>query len=148
MIEALERLTYSVGNEHDPTDPFGRSELTIEPAGGTRLDHDQHGRHRAWSGRVGPAAVERLWAALARAGFPRVGNQRPVPAGAPLCTLVAGDGEARRAVRLAWREARGLPGYDEAITILDDIIRQLSGEAMGGVPDAPGVVVSDIQRVI
>ena len=32
-------LRYSVGNENSPTDPWGRSELVIQPGGRTRLDH-------------------------------------------------------------------------------------------------------------
>ena len=32
-------VRYSVGNEHDPGDPWGRSELVIHADGSARLDH-------------------------------------------------------------------------------------------------------------
>jgi hypothetical protein len=65
-------IRYSVGNEHNPADPWGRSELVIHPDGSARLDHhfSMGGEPRAWSGRVDPAALDELLAALDRAGFP------------------------------------------------------------------------------
>jgi hypothetical protein len=147
MDDGRERLTYSVGNEHNPADPFGRSELTIEPAGGVRLDHYRLGEHRAWTGRVALAALERLWSALDRAGFPNVADRSPLPADATLCTLAAGDGLMRRVARLAWREALGMPGYREVITLLDDIVRELDGEAAGTGPVARRSIVGDVRRV-
>jgi hypothetical protein len=146
MADGRERLTYSVGNEHNPADPFGRSKLTIEPAGAARLDHYQLGRHRAWTGRVAPAARARLWSALARSGFPEV-VRRPVPADTTRCTLAVGEGAARRMAWLPWQEARGMAGYDEAIALLDAIIRHLSGDAAGQGPAAPESIVSEVQRL-
>jgi hypothetical protein len=137
-------LSYSVGNEHNPADPFGRHELIIEPTGRTRLDHFRLGQHRAWSGRVTPATLARLWSALARACFPNVAD-RPLPAGATLCTVAVGEGEARSVARLAWQAARETPGYGKAIALLDDIIRQMSGEATEQVATAPAAVVSDVR---
>ncbi len=32
-------IGYSVGNEHNPSDPWGRSELVIQADGSARLDH-------------------------------------------------------------------------------------------------------------
>ncbi len=36
---AARTIRYRVGNEHSPTDPWGRSELVIHPDGTARLDH-------------------------------------------------------------------------------------------------------------
>src|SRR5579859_1888100 len=47
------RLTYSVGNEHNPMHLSGRSELAIKPNGEARLEH--HARFaqvRVWTGRA------------------------------------------------------------------------------------------------
>jgi hypothetical protein len=146
MGDGPERLTYSIGHEHNPADPFGRSELTIDPAGGARLDHYRLGEHRAWTGRVALAALERLWSALDRAGFP-VAVDGPLPPDATICTLATGDGATRRVARLAWREARGMPGYGQAIALLDDIIRELDGDAAGPGRVARRSLVGDVQRV-
>jgi hypothetical protein len=146
MGDGRERLTYSVGNEHNPADPFGRSEVTIEPDGGARLDRFRFGEHRAWTGRVALAALERLWSALDRAGFPVVVDG-PLPPDATICTLATGDGPTRRVARLAWREARGMPGYGQAITLLDDIVRELDGDAAGTGPVARRSIVGEARRV-
>src|ERR1044072_3593344 len=65
-------LSYSVGNEHDPGDPWGRSELGLQPDGSARLDHffSRRGPAGAWTGRVDEAALRTLWSALEQAGFP------------------------------------------------------------------------------
>ncbi|MFI7543953.1 hypothetical protein [Actinoplanes sp. NPDC049599] len=71
------RCRYSVGNEHDPGDPYGTASLhhrfPVTPGA--------HG----WTGQVQPAALRALAGALARAGFPdwlpgpasRTGRRRP-----------------------------------------------------------------------
>jgi hypothetical protein len=146
MQTTAARLTYSIGNEHNPVDPFGRSELVVEPTGSARLDHSSRGGHRAWTGRIEPAALARLWAALEQAGFPSVPAQS-VPPDAPLCTLVVEAGGTRQAALVAWHAAPDLPGYAEAIMILDSIVWHLSEGTVGRSPAAPVSVVSDIQRV-
>jgi hypothetical protein len=74
-------VRYSVGNEHDPGDPWGRSELVIQADGSARLDHHfSRGREpRAWAGRVDAAALGQLLAALDRAGFPAVPPMKREP---------------------------------------------------------------------
>src|SRR5438093_1431223 len=65
MALTREQLTYAVGSENDPGDPFGRSELVIEVDGSARLDVYQRGAvHLAWRGTVVADALDRLWAAL------------------------------------------------------------------------------------
>src|SRR5436305_470927 len=119
-------LSYSVGNEHSPVDPFGRSELALTPEGGARLDQYTRGRgHQAWTGRVDGEALDRLWAALDRAGFPQVPPLRLVP-DATLRILTAERNGVRASASLDYHAAARLPGYDEAFDILDSIIRQLS----------------------
>ncbi len=146
--ELTARLTYSIGNEHNPTDPFGRSHLVVDPDGSVRLDH--YGRlvqHRAWTGRLEPAALGQLWSALERAGFPNVAGHHPVPPDAPICTLAVEVGGTRQGAYLPWHAAQDLPGYDEAIMILDSIVRQLSEDTVGRpLSAAPVSVVGDIQR--
>ncbi len=76
-------IRYSVGNEHDPGDPWGRSELVIHADGSARLDHYfSRGRQpHAWAGHVDAAVPGELLAALGRAGFPAVPSAGPLPPG-------------------------------------------------------------------
>ena len=86
-------LRYSAGNEHNPGDPWGRSELVIAADGSARLDH-HFSRVRAagaWTGRVDASALERLWRALDRAGFPAAPTE-PFVAGATLRVLTVETG--------------------------------------------------------
>ncbi|HET8630465.1 MAG TPA: hypothetical protein VFL91_23855 [Thermomicrobiales bacterium] len=144
---ARARLTYSAGNEHNPSDPFGRSLLAIEPDGAARLDHfARFTEPRAWTGRVAPDALDRLWAALGRAGFPAVPSH-PVTAGATIRALaVEADGE-RQTAHVEWYAAEDLPGYDEAFALLDALIRQLTaGEVWPTAPALPAMV-GEVRRV-
>src|SRR5262245_38790503 len=93
-------LHYSVGNEHSPTNPWGRSELVIEADGTARLDHvfSRPPSTGAWTGRVDAEALDRLWAALATAGFPAAPSA-PFPPGSTLRQLtVDTDGTSEAAL--------------------------------------------------
>jgi hypothetical protein len=135
-------IRYRVGNEHNPADPWGRSELVIHPDGSARLDqHFSRGREpRAWSGHVNPAALDDLLAALDRAGFP---PSSPAPAFAPDATLrqlaVVADGAVRQAL-ISWHDPALQPGYAAAFDLIDAVIRQLSGDAVD-YPTKRGTVV-------
>src|SRR5215467_9927890 len=65
-------LRYSVGNEHNPANPWGRSELTVHGDG--RVVLEQHHSRRpgtsTWAGQVDQQGLSALWAALHEAGFP------------------------------------------------------------------------------
>jgi len=122
------RLRYHVGNEHDPGDPWGRSELVIQPDGTLRLDHhfSRTGGVGAWTGRIDPHALQALWAALDQAGLPTA----PVaPGAAPRRLVIENDGVVESVV-VGYHEAASLPGYAEAFDILDGVIRQLSGDTL------------------
>jgi hypothetical protein len=118
------RLTYIAGNEHDPADPFGRHVLTIEGEA-AHLDHTSRTGTRKWSGPAAPAVLDRLWAALARAGFPAVAAH-PIPAGATMRVLEMGEGDTRQTASIEWHAATQQPGYDEAFQILDSIMDAIS----------------------
>lgn len=138
-------VRYSAGNEHNPGNPWGRSELVIAPDGSARLDHhfSRQPRAGAWTGRVDAAALGALWAALERAGFPAAPPLRPV-AGATLRTLtVLRDGAAPQQALLDWHQAASLPGYAEAFDLLDGVVRQLSGGEVP-YPSAQPPIVADI----
>src|SRR5438128_6881011 len=106
------RIRYSVGNPHKPGDPWGRSDLEIDTDGATRLAHQSRQGQQAWTGRF--TALEELFAALERAGFPDF-PRHPVTAGATVCLLSVGDSTAY----IAHHEAPRLAGYDAAFRLLD-----------------------------
>ena len=135
-------IRYSVGNEHNPTDPWGRSELVIRADGSARLDHHfSRGREpRAWTGHVDATALGELTAALDRAGFPAVPPAPPLPPGSALRRLtVVADGAAQQAL-VSWHRTPSLPGYAVAFALIDAVIRQLSGDAVP-YPAAPRPLV-------
>jgi hypothetical protein len=140
-------LRYSVGNEHNPGDPWGRSELVISDDGSARLNHhfSRSGATRAWTGRVDTAALEALWSALDRAGFPTAPNTPLVPGAAPRQLNVERDGASERAL-IGYYEASSLPGYAEAFDLLDGIVRQLSQDAVP-YPNSQQTVVHDPAEV-
>jgi hypothetical protein len=125
-------IRYSVGNEHNPADPWGRSELVIRADGGARLDqHFSRGRPaRAWAGHVDAAVPAELLAALDRAGFPAVPPLAPLPPGAAVRRLAVETDGTTREVLVGWHRAPSLPGYAEAFDLLDAVVRQLSGDAV------------------
>lgn len=140
-------VRYSVGNEHNPGDPWGRSDLVIAPDGKARLDHyfSRQPAVGSWTGRVDSAALDALWAALDRAGFPAVPDFRPV-GGATLRRLaVEHNGSAAEAL-VDWHQAPPLAGYAEAFDVLDGVVRQLSGEAVP-YPTKQLAIVRDIAAV-
>ena len=138
---------YSVGNEHDPGDPWGRSELVVQPDGAARLDH-HYSRVvgvGAWSGRVDPVALDELWSALDRAGFPATPTTPLTPGEALRRLTVEADGQAQRAI-VGWHQSAKLPGYAEAFDILDGVVNQLTGGAVPYPTSQPSIVY-EVARV-
>jgi hypothetical protein len=137
-------VSYSVGNEHNPGNPWGRSELVITPDGRARLDHffSRQPGGCAWTGQVDEAALAALWAALDRAGFPEVPAFRPV-ADATLRALTVRIGNTERTALVDWHQTPSLPGYAEAFDVLDGVIRQLSGGSVP-YPSAQPPIVRDV----
>jgi hypothetical protein len=112
----IERLWYEAGNEHNPTDPFGRITLDLSADGSVRIDHYGRAGHRSWTATVDQSVVDELTAALVQAGFPAAPAVLPMP-GDRLRTLrVTGDPAGE--VRLPW-DVSALPGYADAFGILD-----------------------------
>ena len=107
-------IRYSAGNEHNPMDDLGRTELTIEPDGTAVLEHHRIGHRDTYTGHV---ELGDLYAALERAGFPRPGL-RPILPDTRLKTLIVGE----EWVRLG---ADDLCGYDEVFAILDGFVDRL-----------------------
>jgi hypothetical protein len=137
-------LRYSVGNENDPGDPWGRSELSIQPDGAARLEH-HFSRHRStgvWAGQVESAALQALWNALQLAGFPARPPALPV-AGAAMRRLVIETGDGPQRVDIAANVVSSLAGYAEAFDILDGLVRQLSGETVT-YPTTQPLMVHDV----
>ena len=58
-------IRYRVGNEHNPADPWGRSELVIHPDGSARLDH-----HFSMGGDSRALLIEHHFTRAAKAWWP------------------------------------------------------------------------------
>lgn len=145
MVAATVR--YSVGNENNPSDPWGRSELVIAPDGSARLDHhfSRVRRVAIWQGLVDPVALAVIWAGLEQAGFPAEPTSQ-FTAGATLRRLVVeSDGVERQAI-VDWHKAPELPGYAEAFDVLDGVIRQLSGGDVS-YPTKQPTIVRNIEAI-
>jgi len=141
-------IRYRVGNENNPADPWGRSELVIRPDGSARLDHhfSRGGGPRAWSGHVDAAALDELLAALDQAGFPPFSPAGPFPPDTTLRWLaVEADGAVRQGL-IRWDDPAPPPGYAMAFDIIDAVIRQLSADAVD-YPTKRGRVVHGVVDV-
>jgi hypothetical protein len=135
-------IRYSTGNEHNPADPWGRSELVVHADGRARLDHhfSRGGSARAWTGQVDAAPLGALGAALEESGFPAVPGPGFLPPDATVrCLVVEADGSAQQA-SLGWHQTPSLPGYATVFDILDGVIRQLSSEAVPYQSTQPPIV--------
>lgn len=135
---------YSVGNENNPGNPWGRSELVVEPDGTVRLEHffSRVQRVGRWTGRVDPSALDRFWAALDQAGFPAAPNTAFAPGSSLRRLTVEADGTTAQ-VLVDWHGSAKLPGYAEAFDVLDGVVRQLSGDSVP-YPTKQGPIVHDI----
>ena len=125
-------IRYSVGNEHNPADPWGRSELVIHSDGSARLDHyfSMGGEPRAWFGYVDAAALDEMLTALDQAGFPPFPGATPAPPDTTFRRLaLEADGTVQQGLG-SWDDPVLPPGYAEAFALIDAVIRQLSGDAV------------------
>jgi hypothetical protein len=145
-MSSIARIDYSAGNEHAPSNPWGRTDLSIEPDGKASLEHRRLGRYRAWRGSVDAATVTRVHDALAKVGFPDV-PPHPVAAGATIRVLTFVEGERQRTAMVAWHAAKDLPGYAEAFEVLDSIVRQLSEDTVPLAANELPPVVTELVRV-
>ena len=122
-------LRYSAGNEHNPTDPWGRSELTVHGDG--RAELEQHHSRRpgtsAWAGQVDQQGLSTLWAVLDEAGFPSPPAAAAVPPDSVIRQLTVEEDGGAETVLLAG----AVPGYAAVVGLLDGLIHRLSGGTVG-----------------
>jgi hypothetical protein len=138
-------LWYTIGNEFNPSDPFGRIVLTVDADDHAVLHHHWMQGNGAWAGDVATGLVARIKADLARGGFPAV-PQHQLPGGATLrqVEVVDGDADPQYAV-LYERLGMELDGYREAFEALDALAVQLSGGRFKGAHDTLPPSVSDVR---
>jgi hypothetical protein len=137
-------VSYQTGNEHNPTDRFGRVRLELAADGQLRVEHYRWlGGRAVWTAVAPSTIVDRLGAALVKAGFPAAERSVPYPddrmrrltvTGAPAGELV-----------LPWDDPAKLPGYADAFELLDGLITVVSGVDMSVSP--PDLPVTDIQQL-
>jgi|tagenome__1003787_1003787.scaffolds.fasta_scaffold20783520_2 hypothetical protein len=121
-------LWFTMGNEHNPSDPFGRVVLTADDENRLALEHHSRTGDAAYTADLGPGVLDEIRAALHRGGFPDV-PRRPIPAGATMRELeLVTDGEPQYAMVEDFL-GKELEGYRDAFAILDSITLQLTGHA-------------------
>jgi hypothetical protein len=136
-------LWFTIGNEHNPGDPFGRVVLTIDDANHLVLEHYARQGNSSCTADVGAGVVDDIRAALARGGFPQVPRHQ-IPAGATMRQLeLVTDGEPQYAMVEDFF-GKQLEGYRDAFAILDSLTLQLTGNAEH---DQLGTPVSNVTRV-
>ena len=122
-------LRYSAGNEHNPANPWGRSELTVHGYG--RVVLEQHHSRRPgtsiWAGQVDQQGLSTLWAALDEAGFPSPPAAAAVPPDSVIRQLTVEENGGAETVLLAG----SVPGYAAVVGLLDGLIYQLSEGTVG-----------------
>jgi hypothetical protein len=139
-------IDYTIGNEHSPTDPFGRIVLHIGLDGAATLELHSRTGGGQWAGQVGNAQIERIMAALDRANFPSVPHHL-APADSALRSLtvtMAGDEEH---VVMTEKLGKELEGYKEAFAILDSLAVQVSSGAYKGAKDTVEPSVSNVRAL-
>ena len=137
----LIRLT--LGNEHNPADPFGRVVIAIGDDDVVTLEHFSRQGNATYTAELGPGVTDEIKATLARRGFPDVPPHQ-IPAGASRRRLeVETDCEPQHATVEDFF-AKQLEGYKDAFATLDSLTLQLTGYAEHDKLRTP---VSNIQKV-
>ncbi len=139
-------LWYTIGNEHSPSDPFGRIVLVLTAGGAAELEHHSRMGDTVWQGDVHVDVLERVTAELARGGFPEVAPH-PVPACSAIRQIeITVDGDPRCAT-MAESAGSAHDGYKEAFAMLDSLAVQLSRGTYKGTRDTLEPSVSNVRKV-
>jgi hypothetical protein len=140
------KLTYTVGNEKNPSNPHGRSVLVLDPTGAARLDHHvSGGGHTAFTGTAVVAVLDRVWAGLERAKFPNAPTQ-VMSVGSTIRILAVEIAKGKKeTAHIEWHAATQFAGYAEAFALLDGMIRQLSGNTVERVAASTEELVTNVK---
>jgi len=122
-------LQYSAGNEHNPANPWGRSELSVRGNGRAVLEqhHSRRPGTSTWAGQVDQQGLSALWAALEEAGFPSPPAAAAVPPDSVIRQLTVEEDGGADSVLLAG----SVPGYAAVVGLLDGLIYRLSEGTVG-----------------
>ena len=128
MTSPGRRVWSTIGNEHNPTDPFGRIVLTIDEDDHGRVEHfpGYGGGGGTWTGDVPPGFVDELRAELDRGGDPDALRQ-PIPPDGTIRQIEIVTDDVPRSWMFYDGFARKLDGYKEACALLDGLAHRLSG---------------------
>jgi hypothetical protein len=137
-------IDYTIGNEHDPGDPFGRIALHIDLDGAAKLEHFSRTGVTTWEGQVEATVLKRIMAALDVAGFPAVPQHSVIPGSAIRRLSVQLDGEVQ-GVLMPDSLGSELDGYKEAFAILDALAVQLTGGTYKGAKDTLEPSVANVR---
>jgi hypothetical protein len=117
-------IGFTIGNEHNPSDPFGRVVISIGDDDRVTLEHFSRAGNATYTADLSPGVREEITSALARGGFPEVPPHQ-IPAGGAIRRLDV-DGQS---ASMYDDFGKSLDGYKEAFAILDSLTLQLTGYA-------------------
>lgn len=115
-------ITYSIGSEFAPDDPFGREVIELTAAGALNYSRRFHGRVSTKVQTYSPARLTELLSDLARTSFPAPPQRGFQPGPGPATIAVAPSGAS---VSIDTMFAEGIDGYREFVEKLEDLLTRL-----------------------
>ncbi len=115
-------LTYSIGSEFAPDDPFGREVLELTAAGALSYSRRFHGHVTTKALTFAPGRLADLLSDLERTSFPSPPQRGFQPGPGPATIAVAPFGAS---VSIDTMFAEGIDGYREVVEKLEDLLTRL-----------------------
>lgn len=115
-------ITYSIGSEFAPDDPFGREVVELSAAGGLTYSRRFHGHVSTKVRTFSPARLTELLSDLERTSFPAPPQRGFQPGPGPATIAVAPFGAS---VSIDTMFAEGIDGYREFVEKLEDLLTRL-----------------------
>ncbi len=116
-------LIYCVGVAQDPSNPFGRNELTLHRDRAVLENESRGGQRRRYLGASTSSLFDTVVEHLRSAGFPLHAGEAIPPGGACSLSAMRSEGELTTGAMLSTTRA---PGYAQALALLEAVIHRLS----------------------
>ncbi|MBL8622264.1 MAG: hypothetical protein JNK64_13205 [Myxococcales bacterium] len=121
-LRGVTAITYSIGSEFAPDDPFGREVVELTAAGAMNYSRRSHGHVSTKVRTFSPARLADLLADLERTSFPESPQRGFQPGPGPATISVAPAGVS---VSIDTMFAEGIDGYREFVEKLEDLLTRL-----------------------
>jgi hypothetical protein len=126
-VQAASRFEYEIGNEHSPTDPFGRQHVVV--FSGDRFEYTvykKQGRLERLSGSLRAGSFKTLCEHLAESAFPNI-DHSPIPMGGAYAAYrLEVEGNTLETRLVYPNTARSEPGLSALQPLMDQLTRAFS----------------------